>query len=197
MGLNTSIIINELSFSYNIWVIHMDKRLFKYSLIGFVFVSVFGSLLHFVFEWSGYNRAVALFAPVNESTWEHLKLLFFPYLIWTFIQYFLLKCEKGVFASKLFGAIAGMLTITVIFYTYIGASGKSIEILNILLFFIGVFAAFTTDYIVFKSGKFSTLIYDNISVAILTAISAVFFIFTFAPPLIPLFKDPVNSSYGL
>lgn len=175
----------------------MDKRLFKYSLIGFVFVSVFGSLLHFVFEWSGYNRATALFAPVNESTWEHLKLLFFPYLIWTFIQYFLLKCEKGVFASKLFGAIAGMLTITVIFYTYTGASGNSIEILNILLFFAGVLAAFTTDYIVFKSGKFSTLIYDNIAVAILTAISAVFFIFTFAPPLIPLFKDPVNSSYGL
>lgn len=175
----------------------MDKRLFKYDLTGFVFVSAVGSLCHFVFEWSGYNSAAGLFTPINESTWEHLKLLFFPYLIWTVVQYFLMKSEKGIFASKLIGALLGMLAIVMLFYTYTGAMGKSIEFLNILIFFIGVLTAFAADYILIKSGRLSSLLCDNISIAVFAVISALFFIFTFAPPLVPLFKDPQNSSYGI
>ena len=64
----------------------MSKTLLKLDIIGFVFVSVIGTLAHFVFEWSGNNTVVGLFCPINESPWEHLKLIFFPYLIWTIAQ---------------------------------------------------------------------------------------------------------------
>jgi len=176
----------------------MQKNLFKYSLIGFIFVSIIGTLSHFIYKWSGYSIAAALFCPVNESTWEHLKLLFFPYLIWSIIEYRLLRKEnqaiKGILLSKLIGVITGMTAIVTFFYTYTGATGKSIEILNILSFFIGVGTAFLIDSLLIKQNR---LKFDNPAIAGFIAITALFIIFTFAPPLIPLFRDPLTSIYGI
>lgn len=183
--------------SYNELGDTMQKKLFKLSIIGFVFVSITGSISHFVFKWSGYNYAVGLFFPVNESTWEHLKLLFFPYLIWTIIEYYLIKKINGIFISKLTGTVCGMAAIVIFFYTYTGILGKSIEIVNILSFFIGVGTAFIIDYYLIKSEKFSNKRLDTIATAAFIAIGAAFLIFTIAPPFIPLFKDPINSTYGL
>lgn len=176
----------------------MQKSLFRYSLIGFIFVSILGSLSHFIYKWSGYNIVAAMFCPVNESVWEHLKLLFFPYLIWSIAGYRKLIGEnpntKGILLCKLIGAVTGMITIVTFFYTYTGMIGKSIEIVNILSFFIGTGTAFITDNLLIKQNK---LKYDNLAIAGFISITAVFIIFTFAPPLIPLFKDPITSIYGI
>ena len=48
----------------------------KYVVIGFFVVGILGTLFHFVYDWSGQMWFVGLFVPVNESTWEHMKLLF-------------------------------------------------------------------------------------------------------------------------
>lgn len=58
----------------------------KTNLFRFIFISVLGVLLHFTYEWSGDNVVVGLFSAVNESTWEHLKLLFFPFLLLTILE---------------------------------------------------------------------------------------------------------------
>lgn len=57
---------------------------------GIGFVLVLGTLSHFFFDWSGENRLVGIFAAVNESTWEHLKLLFFPALLFWVSEWILL-----------------------------------------------------------------------------------------------------------
>lgn len=175
----------------------MNKKLFKTSIYGFIFVSIIGTLCHFVFELSGYSRIAGLLCPVNESSWEHLKMLFFPYLVWSIAEYVLLKKDKGIFFSKAIGAVSGMLSILIIFYTYTGIIGKNSEILNILSYYIGVFTSFAVDYSMIKSMKFSTKSYNAVGIFILIFITALFFLFTFFPPLIPLFKDPISSSYGL
>lgn len=175
----------------------MQKKLFKYSIIGFIIVSIAGSISHFVFEWSNYNTITGAFFPVNESVWEHLKLIFFPYLIWSIVQYFLLKKENGVLISKSIGVLSGMLAIVIFYYTYTGITGKSIDILNILSFFIGVSTAFIVDYYLIKSNKLNKDIYNTIAIAVFIIIGALFFIFTYEPPLIPLFKNPINSTYGI
>ena len=69
----------------------MNKRILKLEAIGFIFTSVLGTLMHFFYEWSGNNTFVGLFCPVNESPYEHLKLLFFPALFYFIIEYFLCK----------------------------------------------------------------------------------------------------------
>ena len=55
------------------------------SILSAVFISVLGTLLHFTYDWFGNNPIIGVFSAVNESTWEHLKLLFFPTLIVTII----------------------------------------------------------------------------------------------------------------
>ena len=61
------------------------QRQLYYSKITFCILTlILGTLLHFLYEWTGYNYLVGFISPVNESTWEHLKLLFFPVLFLSF-----------------------------------------------------------------------------------------------------------------
>ncbi len=54
----------------------------------FVLVAAFlGTLNHFLYFLSGQSPIVALFCPVNESVWEHLKLLYFPFLFVSIWEY--------------------------------------------------------------------------------------------------------------
>ena len=64
----------------------MKKSLLLWQLAGFVFTSAAGTLLHFVYEWSSQSILFAPFSAVNESIWEHMKLLFFPMLIFAFAE---------------------------------------------------------------------------------------------------------------
>ena len=175
----------------------MSKTLLKLDIIGFVFVSVIGTLAHFVFEWSGNNTVVGLFCPINESPWEHLKLIFFPYLIWTVAQYFIMHKSKNILPAKFIGVFVGMVITLSFFYTYTGIIGKNIDLLNISSFFIGVFCAFAVDYTVIKSDKLQSVSANIISIILFAVCGTIFILFTFAPPIIPLFKDPVTSSYGI
>src|SRR5699024_8121367 len=98
----------------------------KYHIIGFIFVLIIGSAMHFVYELSGKNPIVALFAPVNESIWEHLKLLFYPMLVFNIIEYFIYGKDYDNFvAVKATALIIGMFAITASFYTYTGIIGKN------------------------------------------------------------------------
>ena len=67
----------------------MPKKSFilKFEIISTIFIMIVGTLLHFTFGWSNNNPLVGTFSAVNESTWEHLKLLFFPMLISTIIGF--------------------------------------------------------------------------------------------------------------
>ncbi len=63
----------------------MNKKILYF--IGIVFVFILGCLWHFFYPWSRQNFLVGLVAPVNESVPEHLKLLFFPFLIFSVFEY--------------------------------------------------------------------------------------------------------------
>ena len=105
----------------------MNKRIFKLEAIGFIFTSVLGTLMHFFYEWSGNNTFVGLFCPVNESPYEHLKLLFFPFLIWTFVENIKLSNNKfNIFTSKLIGILLGMYVTLSVFYIFEGATAAFI-----------------------------------------------------------------------
>ena len=79
----------------------MQKRLLRWELIGFVFTGAVGTLLHFVYEWTGGDPLIAAFCAVNESTWEHMKLLFVPFFLFTMVE-FIVFAEplRSFFAAK-------------------------------------------------------------------------------------------------
>ncbi len=158
---------------------------------GTLFTLVFGTLLHFVYQWSGFNPVVAFFAPVNESVFEHLKLLFIPYLIWSLIELGKIGYwEKTFFPRKAFSVLAGMLFIVVIFYLYTAIFQRNFLIADISLFIVATIITFYLDYLM-KTSEFpySTGL-CTLGTILLFAMILMFPIFTFCPPALPLFEEP-------
>ena len=165
------------------------KQAKYYLIIGFFFTSVLGTLSHFLYDWTGRGAVIALFCPVNESTWEHMKLVFFPMLLYTFLTRSKINRNfPAAPAALLLGGIIGTWTIPVLFYTYTGILGRNFTAADIGVFFLALFAAFCTAWKLRESQK---ILQYRYLIFLLTAISAVlFFLFAFFPPGIGLFREP-------
>ncbi len=159
-----------------------------------------GTLSHFVYDLAGRSFASALISGVNESTWEHLKLLFIPFFFMTVIEYFIYgRKYSAFFSSRLLGVLLGMTAIAVMYYTYTGIVGKDFPVINIAIFLAAVFIAYAFSYfriIIFGEGD--TPAKSEIpAVFAFVLITALFFAFTFNAPKIGLFRDPVTGNYGI
>lgn len=175
----------------------MRKRLFAWQIAGFVFTGIFGVLLHFLFDWSGENTALALFSAVNESTWEHIKLLFFPMFLFAWIESRALGSEyENFWCVKGIGILTGSLLIPVLYYTLNGACGAFPDWVNIAIYFVSVAASYLLETILFLRNK-NKCRYAKIALLILWLIALVFVIYTFVPLQIPLFEDPLTGTYGI
>lgn len=168
----------------------MKKTLFCPMVIGFFFVSILGTLAHFFYEWSGYNPVVALFSPVNESIWEHIKLLFFPMLLYSLFLYYRFGQEYPDLLCRLFtGLLIGCLFIPVSFYAYTGILGYDVAAIDIAIFYLSVLLSFWI-----ASSLPSTScnpVYCNVITGLLVFLLIIlFFIFTWYPPNIFLFQSP-------
>ena len=174
----------------------MKRTIWLWQLVGFSVTSLFGTLLHFLYEWLGEKAWIAPFSGVNESTWEHMKLLFWPMLVFTVIQSFFFRDREDFLCVKLRGMLLGLLLIPILFYTYNGVIGHSPDWINIAIFFISAAIAFLYETRLFKSEKLICRS-PKIAVAILTLIALLFVIFTFITPEIGIFKDPLTGTYGI
>lgn len=164
-------------------------------LLGILFTLILGILLHFFYDWSGENPFVALFAPVNESVWEHLKLLFFPAFAYTLFEIIVLfKTSGSYLTARICGLLLGMFFIVSAFFTYTGISGRSFLVLDILIFVISVFIAFSSSrYIEVHYPGFHLPLLANFALLLLLVI--LFFSFTFSPPQLPLYQPLSQISY--
>ena len=116
----------------------MERKVKLWQLMGFAVTSLGGTILHFLYDLTGGSVLIAPFSGVNESTWEHMKLLFFPMLAFAAVQSFFFR-DGGYWCIKLRGILLGITLIPVIFYTYNGAIGKSPDYINIAIFFARAF----------------------------------------------------------
>ncbi|MBS6161449.1 MAG: hypothetical protein KIC52_09430 [Firmicutes bacterium] len=125
----------------------MNKRYKKITGLGILWTLVLGTLSHFFYQWSHENMLVGLFSPVNESVWEHLKLLFFPALTYMFIEQKAMgKAMPGLLGKNLLGLFAGLLVMLLLFYGYTAFSGKSILWVDIGIFGVCVLLTFLLPY---------------------------------------------------
>ncbi len=174
----------------------MKRNMFVWQSIGFVAASALGVLLHFLYDWTD-SSSVALFSAVNESTWEHMKLIFFPMLIFAIVQYFFVGKEYEAFwCIKLKGILIGLAMIPILFYTLRGVFGSTPDWLNIAIFFVAVLSAFTYETKQFQKNN-ALCTSAPLSLFILCLIAACFATFTFFTPQIPLFQDPIDGNYGI
>ncbi len=167
----------------------MKRSLFLWQFAGFTFTAVLGTLLHFVFDLTN----IVWFAPfsaVNESTWEHMKILFFPMFLYAFFQcFFFYKDYRNFWSSKFIGIILGLITMPILFYTLSGVFGQTAGWVNVIIFFVSGGVAYLVEYYLLKNNLLNFKFQLLFSVLI-CLIALVFIIFTFYPPNIPLFLDP-------
>lgn len=165
------------------------KLLKRYTIIGIIFVLITGTLAHFLYDWSGNNYIVGLFTPINESIWEHMKLLFFPMLIYSF--FIILKFQKTyscVASSLFFGILIGTLLIPIFFYAYTSILGKDIFILDIGTFILSIIIAFWLSYKLTLSCKLKP--YTHLLCGLICIFFISFMFFTHNPPETRIFENP-------
>jgi len=174
------------------------RSVLVYELVGMVFITFLGSMLHFTFELSGGNPVVGAFSAVNESVWEHLKLVFWPALLFMFIEYMLFrrKMINNFALAKTAGVYLAIIIIPVIFYSYTAITGESIFLLDISTFVFAVIVGQLLSYKLLTYRKLSDG-FNRISLVLLAVLGIAFVLFTFYPPQLMVFRDPVTGKYGI
>lgn len=177
----------------------MDKKeILKWEIIGFVIIFFIGSFLHFAFELSGKFLPLALIAAVNESTWEHLKLAFWPALFFALFELCCLKFGKktnNFWSAKTIGIASMPILIVIFFYSYRVFFPDSF-FMDIFIFALAIFLGQIISYKILAYEKMPKIL-DILAITALILIIIVFLLFTFHAPHWFLFKNPLTGGYGI
>lgn len=172
------------------------KKSLLWQVSSFIFTCILGVLLHFLFDWSGQNAIVGTFSAVNESIWEHIKLVFFPMFIFSLIQSRYQSYKYPDFwCIKLIGTLIAMIFIPVLYYTINGIFGPTPDWVNVTIFIVSVAVSAFSEYVLLGGNNIKCT-FPQRAIIPFVLIAIVFIVFTFIPPQIPLFGDPITKSYG-
>ena len=173
----------------------MKRSIGLWQLMGFAVTSLGGTLLHFLYDWTN-SVLAAPFSGVNESTWEHMKLLLWPMFLFAVVESFFFRDRENFWCVKLRGTLLGIALIPVLFYTYNGVIGKSPDWLNITIFFVSAAIAYLFETRLFRADKVPCKS-SKLALGVLSVIALLFVVFTFKTPEIGIFRDPITGTYGI
>lgn len=164
--------------------------------ISIIIICVVGTLLHFLYEFSGHNKVVALFAAVNESTWEHIKIALTPMIFYSLYDGYKYGMNGNYFSAKLISLVLIMVLIPVIFYSYKAVTKKAILPIDIMTFYVVIVIAQLAFYKILELPNFSYKI-EYLSVVGLFIVFGMYMTLTLAPLKNIIFEDPISSKYGI
>lgn len=166
-----------------------------------VILGIIACFSHFAYDFSGKNLLAGLFNPVNESVWEHLKFMFFPFLLWWTVLYLIRNKKYKIpintwIVSAAVSSAAAPLSVVLLFYGYTGALGIESAVIDILLVFVCYFTALciASHFLKYSNPGRRVVILSLIATAV---IFIVFVVFTFYPPQLPIFCDTLTKTYGI
>ena len=174
----------------------MKRTSFLWQAAGFALTTLGGTILHFLYDWTGGSILISPFSGVNESTWEHMKLLFWPLFLFALVQRLFWMHQENFWCIKLVEILLGLWLIPVLYYTCNGVFGKSPDWVNITIFYISAALVFLFEWFAFKKDWLSCK-HPWLAFAAICLMGGLFVAFTFAPPQIPLFRDPLAGAYGI
>lgn len=176
----------------------MGKRLIGWGAAGFALTFLLGAALHYTYDWSGGSRLVGAFSAVNESVWEHMKLLYVPLFAFTVVQFCAQGRDRpGFLAARAISALAGLLAIPALYYTYTGALGRDLPWADVTIFALAVALTFLLDGRLQRRNEFTRPWQQAVGLVILWGLLLAFVLFTFRPPQFPIWQDPVTLQYGI
>lgn len=165
-------------------------------VLGFLFITLLGTYLHFVYENSNHNKVVALFGAVNESIWEHIKIAMTPYFLWSLLDGFMYGYYNNYFLAKVLGLLTIIVFMPLLFYSYTKITKKHILVVDIIIFVLVVFLGQCCSYFVLNKMNVSYLV-NYLSVLSLFIIFGFYMIGTLMPIKSNLFEDPSTNKYGI
>jgi len=171
----------------------------KSHLLGIPVIFFLGSLFHFLYALTGKSAIVGAIAAVNESVWEHQKLILLPMIGWWTLYFLFRKGSAQIDPRKWFSAlfvslIVSILVIPFAYYFYSGALGLHLLVVDILIFLLAVTAGHCLGMHFYRHSKGLPLYASIIAILLIVL---VFIAFTFAPPHLPWFQDSLTSQYGI
>ena len=172
-----------------------DRKILALEIAGTLFIIFLGTALHFTFDFSGKNPIVGSFSAVNESVWEHLKLPFWPALLWMLIEIYPLRKEvSNFFAAKAIGLIVMIVIIPAVFYAYTVFT-EEILVVDIATFMIAVVVGQVISYKLYKKDTPSKRT-EIVALIVITLLAIIFVTFTYYPPHLSIFQDSNTGQYG-
>lgn len=157
--------------------------------------------IHFLYILTGEIHIIGSIVPVNESIFEHFKLVTFPLILWWSINYYILRKNIYIDYKKwtLSTAVSMVITpvvITTFYYTYTGALGINSFIMDI---FSLILALVIGQYLALHMYINARITNEKFYLGIVTILLIIIFtvVFTYNPPHLPIFKDSVTGAYGI
>lgn len=164
--------------------------------VGIIFIAVIGTFLHFLYELSHHNKIVAIFAAVNESTWEHIKICMTPSLLWCLYDGYVYGMNSNFLIAKALCFLTIILLIPILFYTYTFFTKKSILWVDVICFYVTVVcSSYVFKYFIEMNSL--PFIYVYLSGILLFIIIGAYMFLTFNPLRNFIFVDPITHKYGL
>lgn len=164
--------------------------------VGIIFIAVTGTFLHFLYEISHHKKIVALFAAVNESTWEHIKIGITPTIIWSLYDGYVYGMNANYIIGKTLSLLTIIILIPILFYTYTIFTKKAILWIDVICFYVVIIMSqLVFNY--FINSQPLPFIYTYLSGILLFIEIGVYMFFTFHPLKNFIFKDPISHKYGL
>jgi hypothetical protein len=168
-----------------------------YALLGIPVLIFIGSLFHFLYSISGELFVVGLFTPVNESVFEHIKMVVFPIFLWWSLFYLLRKDNLNAnkwFMAALLSMLTAIISIPMLYYFYTEAFGVTFLAVDVLILLVSVGAGQLLGLHYYQYGKG---IDYRLTLGLMVFIIVLFADLTIFTPKLPLFQDPIDGSYGI
>jgi hypothetical protein len=174
------------------------KAVLTWEGVGIVLIIIVGTSLHFWFEWLGYWRPAALFAAVNESTWEHFKMAFWPTLVYGLIEYPFLKDRTQNFWLAKFAGLLTMPVLTaILFYGYTAITGHHNLIADAVIFVVSIIVGQMVSYKLLTTDRAAKQSVQRLAIAGIVVMTLAFSLLSYVPPRTFLFEHPEGGEYGI
>ena len=168
----------------------------KLKILGFVLAFLLCFPLHFVYDKFP-SFITSIFAPINESIWEHMKILFGSIIISGVIQKIIVLKKKldfnNICFSNFIGAISSIPIFLIVFLPIYIIIGENFPV-TIFIMFITIVLA---EIIAYKIMNKDNLGFENITIILVIIVYVIFTILSYYPIKSGIFIDPISKTCGI
>lgn len=168
----------------------------KLKILGVVLAFILCFPFHFLYDKFP-CFITSIFAPVNESIFEHMKILFGSVLLSGVVQKIITKIKhlkiNNVCISNFIASLTSIPIFLIIFLPIYNIIGENF-IITIFIMLISIILAEIISYKIMGMKDFKM---ENIAIIFTIIIYLTFAYFTYNPIHINFFKDTITNTYGI